>query len=78
MFGFNILVNVEFALCKCFISKMPVIALKVLHEAFLNQPRLYIFPYFFMSLYSFAVLFQYIKNVIIDSNTKYSSLQSEN
>ena len=44
--GFNILENVEFAQCKCFISKMPVIALKVSHEAFLNQPRLYIFLIF--------------------------------
>ena len=46
MSGFNILVNIECAQCKCFVSKMPVIALKVSHEAFLNQPRLYIFLIF--------------------------------
>ena len=44
--GFNILENVEFAQCKCFISKMPVIARKVSHEAFLNQPRLHVFLIF--------------------------------
>ena len=43
MSGFNILVNVEFAQCECFISKIPVIALKASHEAFLNQSRLHIF-----------------------------------